>query len=136
MTQEKSNSAGLRVAEYGGAGSGIAAAYAGWLLAQMGAQVTRFGASAHPHTGADAARASPVQLALDVLTEGKDELSSASSGAEIESLLRGCDILLCDARPAFESAVAPLKSLAARFPQLVTGCASAFGLDGPLSSPF
>ena len=134
MTHEKSNRAGLRVAEYGGAGSGIAAAYAGWLLAQMGAQVTRFGASAHPHTGADAARASPVQLALDVLTEGKDELSSASSGAEIESLLRGCDILLCDARPAFESAVAPLKSLAARFPQLVTGCASAFGLDGPLSS--
>ena len=32
---------GVRVVEYAGTGSGVAAAYAGWQLAEMGARVTR-----------------------------------------------------------------------------------------------
>ena len=132
MTPENSSAAGVRVAEYAGTGSGIAAAYAGWLLAQMGARVTRFGES-HDGPGATA-HTSPVQLALEVLADGKEHLPAASGTAGIAALLHGCDILLCDSPSAFATAFAPLASLEPRFPQLITGCASAFGLAGPYAN--
>ena len=116
----------VRVAEFADEGSGIACAYAGWLLARMGAKVTRFGAppvaSAHP---------GPIQLALEVLADGKATVTDPVSPAVGEALLEVCDILLCDAPHAFEVIYGPLQSLCARFPRLIVGSSSTFGLAGP-----
>ena len=90
---------GVRVVEC--AGSGIAAAYAGWLLAQMGAQVTRLVGS-DPTPPADP---SPQQLAIEVLGDGKACEQPPASAEAFHSVLADCDVLLCDSPPSLEARV-------------------------------
>ena len=118
---------GVRVIEY--AGSGIAASYAGWLLARMGAQVTRL-VLPHPETS-EKNRVSPVQLALEVLADDKHTAHCPATAPALDALLAECDILLCDTQQQLETLAGPVKLLNARLPQLVIGMASIFGLDGP-----
>ena len=139
MTARPQEFAGLRVAEYAGHGSGIAAAYAGWLLARMGAQVTRLvappagiGAAANPVDLAHSAGlVNPVDLALEVLADGKAATPCPTSPADFDALLSGCDVLLCDAPHDLDALGGPATALNARFPRLVAGIATPFGLDEP-----
>ncbi len=117
---------GVRVAEYVGIGSDIAAAYAGWLLAGMGARVVRFGAG----TAARDTRTGPLRDAQETLAQGK-QMADAAANAAPDDLLADCDLLLCDAPQSLEAATGTLRSLAIRFPRLVVGCATTFGLEGP-----
>ncbi|MES2535362.1 MAG: CoA transferase [Pseudomonadota bacterium] len=125
MKKESQQAGGVRVVEY--AGSGIAAAYAGWLLARLGAHVTRLES---PLAGASR-RDSPVQLALEVLADGKSTASCPATAAEFDALLADCDILLCDTPQALEALAGPVQSLEARLPWLVIGIATTFGMEGP-----
>ena len=127
MTQARQGSSGVRVVEYAGPGSGIAAAYAGWLLSGMGARVVRFGVDA----GAAAdARSGALRLAQETLAQGK-ATAAAYTGATLDAALADCDIFLCDAPQSFQPGAATPQSLVERFPRLVVGCATTFGLDGP-----
>ncbi|MBI2800458.1 MAG: CoA transferase [Gammaproteobacteria bacterium] len=115
--------------EYAGAGSGLAAAYAGWLLARMGAEITRLAVPdvhATPATDCD-----PVQLAAEVLTNGKVTRAMPGSHAEFEGLLAAADILLCDAPISLAALFGPLNALLARAPHVIIGCVTPFGLEGP-----
>ena len=126
-----SSAARVRVLEW--PGSGIAAAYAGWLLARMGAAVTRLTEDA-PDAAPDAARdTSPEALALEVLSDGKSTQPVPSSAAALDELLGACDILLCDAPAALTARGAPTAALSARHAQLIVGITTTFGLDGPLA---
>jgi crotonobetainyl-CoA:carnitine CoA-transferase CaiB-like acyl-CoA transferase len=115
----------VRVAEFVSHGSGIAAAYAGWLLARLGAEVTRLTVQENR------AGASPVQLALEVLADGKTTIPCP---ADIDSLLADYDILLCDAPSALVAVTGTLASLRARLPRLVIGVATPLGLSGPYAA--
>ena len=108
-------------------GGGIAAAYAGWLLAGMGAQVTRL---VDPD-GESERRAGPLQFALAALAEGKAGTRCPTNVEEFDALLEDADILLSDTVPALEAAAGSVSSLQGRFPRLVVGVASTFGLEGP-----
>jgi crotonobetainyl-CoA:carnitine CoA-transferase CaiB-like acyl-CoA transferase len=121
-------SAGVRVLEYAGPGSGIASAYAGWLLARMGARVTRLvdGPQAAP-----AAAPSPLQLALEVLADGKGAQALPAGRAARDALLADADILLCDVPAALDALAGPRAQLATRLPRLVLGVASPLGIAGP-----
>ena len=125
MTPRLQNPAAVRVVEF--AGAGIAAAYAGWLLARMGAQVTRL-VSAQP---AGTRHESPVQLALEVLADGKASTPCPTSASALDALLADCDILLCDTPLTLEAIAGSVNELAARLPRVVLGISSIFGLDGP-----
>ena len=114
----------VRVLEWAGAGSGIASAYAGWLLARMGAQVTRLGSNTDNSTAVDA---SPLELARAALAEQK----TTAELAAFDRLLPGCDILLCDTPKSLEASVGTVDSLRTQAPRLVIGIATVFGLDGP-----
>lgn len=118
----------IRVLEYAGPGNGIAGAYAGWLLARMGAAVTRFGMSDRP-PGAD--HDSPLALARDALAAGKTALELPAAGAARDALIGEYDVLLCDALTDMEALLGPHGELLQRLPRLVLGVASHFGLDGP-----
>ena len=127
MASMASGAAGVRVLEW--PGSGIAAAYAGWLLARMGAAVTRLTPEA-----LDASRGtSPEALALEVLSDGKSTQPVPSSAAALDVQLGACDILLCDAPAALTAHGAPPAALPARHVQLIVGITTIFGLDGPLA---
>ena len=126
MIEAAQPQAGVRVVEY--AGGGIAAAYAGWLLARMGASVTRL--TAAPATNTEAT-STPVALALEVLADGKTARAGPSSRDALDQLLADCDILLCDTPAALVSLAGPLSALALRLPRLVLGIASTFGIEGP-----
>ena len=116
---------GVRVVEV--ADAGIAAAYAGWLLARMGAQVTRL---IGPSSSVRAAT-SPVQLALDVLADGKASAPCPGTALALDALLGACDIVLCDAPATLEALAGPVKTMNLRWPKLIVGMATTFGLDGP-----
>ncbi len=116
----------VRVLEWADAGSGIAAAYAGWLLARLGAQVRRFGAE--PGGAAVMVDANPLQLARAALAAGKTDSSS------VEADWSDCDILLCDAPSPLQATTGPLESICAQAPHLVVGVATPFGLDGPYAA--
>lgn len=120
--------AGVRVLEYAGEGSGIAAAYAGWLLARMGAQVTRVMTQTAP---APTATSTPLSLALKALAQGKASVTLPSHRQALDALLADVDILLCDEPQALEALAGPLAALGVRLPRLVIGVASHLGLDGP-----
>ena len=113
----------VRVIEYGG---GIATAYAGWLLARMGAQVTRLTSGASTVS----AGTSPEALALEVLAEGKAVRSAASYEAAWAALLAQCDILLCDAPESLIAHAGEPNTLLAQHPKLVIGLAATFGAAG------
>ena len=125
MPEESQSFHGVRVVEY--AGSGIAAAYAGWLLAGLGAQVTRLVAAQEVNPPGT----SPVQLALEVLACGKQTAPCPATADGLNALLASSDILLCDTPQALELLAGPVKSINARQPHLVIGVATIFGLDGP-----
>ena len=127
MAATGQGASGVRVVEC--AGSGVAAAYAGWMLARMGAQVTRLVTPVPSVAALDAD--SPLQLALQVLADGKTTAPCPESQPAFDALVSGCDVLLCDNAPALEALAGPLASLHARLPGLVAGIASTFGLTGP-----
>ena len=118
---------GVRVVEYTGTGSGVAAAYAGWQLAGMGAKVTRL--TAEPDR--ESKRTTPVTLALDVLADGKTGAPCPTDAAAFCAMLENCDILLCDAPSELERLIGPMTSLNTIYPNLIIGVATIFGLDGP-----
>lgn len=129
-SEGEQGSAGVSVAEYVGGGSGIAAAYAGWLLARLGAEVTRLvSRPEHAETVS-----SPVQLALEVLADGKATVPCPTSADEFDALLANYDILLCDAPQTLAAITGPVTLLNRRLPRLVVGVATIFGLDGPYAN--
>ncbi len=128
-TRDALSANGLRVVEYAGAGSGLAAAYAGWLLARLGAQVTRY----TDHTVAPlppAAALNPLQLAASALAADKLTRRQADD-TDWAQALSNTDILLCDAPRALAQWLGPLAEWPARWPTLVIGVATPFGLEGP-----
>ncbi len=122
----------LRVIEWTGAGSGLAAAYAGWLLARMGAQVSRFGL---PTLTDEETGTAPNALALarEALAAGKSDADS-SLGTPLDALLAQADILLCDAPHSLHALAGSVAALRERAPHLVLGLATPFGLSGPYAA--
>lgn len=111
----------LRVVEVS---RGIAAAYCGWLLGNMGAEVDLLDLS----DGAGG-ETSPVSLALDHLHTGKRTCEA------LDGALDGAALLICDDARELERLVGePLSSLARRRPELVVAVTSVFGLEGPLAN--
>lgn len=127
MMAQRAAAGGLRIAEVDG--GGIAAAYAGWLLARMGACVTRLADPAAPDVPAD----NPLQLARAALAMGKEVAARPSTPALWLETLLGCDVLLCDTPCELEAQAGPLADLRTARPDLIIGIASTFGLDGPLA---
>ena len=120
--------AGVRVVEC--AQAGIAAAYAAWLLARLGAQVTRLVSS----LPAAPASASPIQHALEALSDGKAHAPHPQNGVELDALLGSSDIVLCDSPAKLEALAGPLQAINERWPRLVIGIATIFGIEGPYAS--
>ena len=123
MTNSTALPPALRVVEIT---SGVAGAYCGWLLAQMGATVTKaelpnLGASPAEPRGTDA-----ISLALDYFDTGKAESPAPA--------LHDADIVICDDLERLQEirGGAP-ETLRQRHPGLVVGVASVFGLTGPLA---
>jgi len=112
----------LRVVEVS---SGIAGAYCGWLLRQMGAEVVRLDPpSAKP------AESDPIALALAYYAQGK----GAASPATAAEVLAGADLVITDdAARLAELTHSTIEDLAARQPDTVFGVTSVFGMTGPLS---
>jgi crotonobetainyl-CoA:carnitine CoA-transferase CaiB-like acyl-CoA transferase len=122
---------GLRVVEYAGANSGIAAAYAGFLLAGMGARVTRLVPPDDPSGDAPKPSSTPIDLALEVLANGKQSAPCPTTTSGFNALLASADVLLCDAPRDIEALLGPVKDLNKTHPHLIAGIATTFGLDGP-----
>ncbi len=116
----------MRVIEYAGPESGIAAAYAGWLLARMGAEVTRLTAPSGEESQRD-----PIALALTSLAEGKRTRALPANPTDWRKLLAEADVLLCDAPTALAVLTGPLENLQAQHPALIIGVVTPFGLEGP-----
>ena len=116
----------MRIIEFIDPQSSIATAYAGWLLARMGATVTRLGGHDQP-LAAD----NPESLTQHVLEAGKNHTPWPSSTAAFEASLAACDaLLLASPRQLVKVGHTPA-SLLARLPRLVIAVATTFGLDGP-----
>ena len=116
----------LRVVEIS---SGIAGAYCGWLLQQMGAEVLRLGALSTP---ADVAieQANPIALALAYYAADKRMIDSPDAAGAIAD----ADMIITDDAPRLEAMVGcSLADLAAGRPGTVFGATSVFGLTGPLA---
>jgi crotonobetainyl-CoA:carnitine CoA-transferase CaiB-like acyl-CoA transferase len=116
----------VRVVEFAGDGSGLAAAYAGWLLARMGAAVCRLQTANCPPDLPDSA----LTKTICSLAEGKSELRCDASSAALERALVDVDILLCDAPQTFATLAGSFEELQRRLPDLIIGVASPFGLAG------
>jgi crotonobetainyl-CoA:carnitine CoA-transferase CaiB-like acyl-CoA transferase len=127
---DKPQTAGVRVAEFVSADSSIAAAYAGWLLARLGAEVTRLIA---PPPETAPAPSNPLRLALEVLADGKGGLPCPDRAA-LTALLTDYDVLLCDAPRSLEAIAGSLSSLREHQPRLVISIATVLGLDGPYAN--
>ncbi len=112
----------LRVVEFS---SGIAGAYCGWMLQQLGASVGRV------DTGPTAAPDAPpnaVMLGRAYFNEGKADLPRGEA-AGVQA-----DIVITDDVQGFQAAVGQsLEDLANQLPHVVFGAASIFGLTGPLA---
>ena len=116
----------LRVVELS---TGIAGAYCGWLLQQMGAEVTRVG---RLPVLADAAlqQTDPIALALDYYAADKQTCETAEAASAIAS----ADLVITDNAPRLAALTGrPIAALAAGQPDTVFGVASVFGLTGPLA---
>ncbi len=112
--------AALRVLEVS---TGIAGAYCGWLLQQLGATVMRAGAA--PGAKPDAA-GNAVALALGYFNSGKTDTSDAA--------WPGANIVITDDVPQFERlAQCSLAAFAMAHPDCILGAATSFGLTGPLA---
>ena len=114
----------------------IGGAYCGWLLAKLGADVTRISSSGNSDCAARPA-ASPIGLGLAYLAEGKNtQVLSADEGRSpsesLAELLGQCDILVCDCPDELQRLTGePPADLAGRYPRLVVGVCSTFGVEGP-----
>ena len=120
---------GIRVVEYAADGSGLAVAYGAWLLAHLGAQVTRWVDDTAPAPTSSAG--GPLQLAIEALAQGKVRAASPASATQCTAQLNGVDILICDAPSAFIARYGALVTLRAQLPQLIVGIVTPFGLTGP-----
>ena len=110
----------LRVVEIS---SGIAGAYCGWLLQQMGADVVRIGALP--------VATDPISLALayyasDKRTQSAETVNDAVAGADL--------VITDDAALVAALTGSPVADLAASQPDTVFGVTSVFGLTGPLAN--
>ena len=112
----------LRVLEIS---SGIAGAYCGWLLRQMGAEVVRAGAAPAARDGAD-----QIALALAYYATDKQPISPGDVADEAA----GADLIITDdAAQALALIGRPIADIAAAQPATVFGVVSVFGLTGPLA---
>ena len=113
--------AGLRVLEFS---VSIAAAYAGWLLSRMGAEVVSVerAEGAPLPTGCDRGQAAFARRFAH-LDSGKSALGTGpATDGGLPLLLAECDVLLIDDEPAFEQLFgASLRSLRSRYPELIVG---------------
>lgn len=113
----------LRVVEVGG---GIAGAYCGWLLREMGAEVVRIGA---PPIATDTA--DPIALALAYYGDGK-RIEPAERAADS---IAAADLVVTDDAARLTALCGrSIEEAAARRPDTVFGITSVFGLTGPLAS--
>ena len=100
----------------------IGGAYCGWLLASLGAEVTRVAIE-------DAtwrSPASPIALGLEYLAQGKEVMPAADVD------LSAYDAVISDSVEALQAITgATPQALHERHPRLVVGVCSTFGLDGP-----
>lgn len=113
----------LRVVELS---SGMAGAYCGWLLQQMGAEVALLEA---PQTGIGADLNDPLALAVAYYSEGKSLVTLAASEAIAQA-----DLVITDDAPRLARQLGlTVAELAARQPDTVFGATSVFGLTGPLA---
>ena len=111
----------LRVVEVS---TGIAGAYSGWLLQQMGADVLLFDG------GAGDASADPIALARAYYAEGKRAVSPEA----LAQAVADADLVITDDADRLVALTGrPIAGSAARQPQTVFGVASVFGLTGPLA---
>lgn len=104
----------------------IAGAYCGWLLQQMGAEVTRIGAAATADTAAE-----PIALAQAYYAADKSMAPIASASDAIAS----ADLVITD-DPAHLAKLTgrTIAKLAAAQPDTVFGATTIFGLTGPLAN--
>ena len=113
------NGTPLRVVEIS---SGIAGAYCGWLLQQMGAEVVRVGTADH---GAD-----PISLAVAYYAADKQTTSLEAAADAVT----GADLIITDDAPRFAALTGrSVTDWAASQPDTVFGVTSVFGLTGPLA---
>ena len=113
----------LRVVEIG---SGVAGAYCGWLLQQMGAEVFRIGARPAP---TDAAT-DPLALAMAFYAADKQEIEPG----DLAEAIAAADLVVTDDAPRVAALVGrPIAELATAHPDTVFGVTSVFGLTGPLA---
>ena len=121
----------MRVVEFAGSGDSLAAAYAGWLLAEMGADVVRVAGAGGTATTAT----SPIALAREALMSGKPTIEAPRAQADLVELLGDFDVLLTDdpSRLISDFDFDPRVPMRIRSmtPRLIVGVASIFGLDGP-----
>ena len=112
----------LRVVEIS---SGIAGAYCGWLLQQMGAEVTRIGVSAAPEIDTT----DPIALALAYYAADKQTIEAGDAAEAVAT----ADLVVTDDAPRLSALFGhPIADLAAAQPDTVFGVTSVFGLTGPL----
>ena len=113
----------LRVIEIS---SGIAGAYCGWLLQQMGADVVRIGAMP---TGAH--DADPIAMAMAYYSTGKQTLSPDG----IADAVASADLVIADDLVRVTALTGrSLAEIAVAQPDTVFGVTSVFGLTGPLAN--
>ena len=110
----------LRVVEIS---SGIAGAYCGWLLQQMGADVVRIGALP---VATDPISLALAYYALDKRTQSAETVNDAVAGADL--------VITDDAALVAALTGSPVADLAASQPDTVFGVTSVFGLTGPLAN--
>ena len=100
----------------------IGGAYCGWLLANLGAEVTRV----RIEDGAWRSANSPIALGLAYLARGKSERDAG--GIDPSQY----DVLIADSADTLREATGETPaSLSQRHPRLVIGVCSTFGLTGP-----
>ena len=112
----------LRVVEVG---SGIAGAYCGWLLRQMGAEVIRVGTQPAPEDAANGIALALAYYAADKQTIESSDVADAVAAADL--------VITDDASQLAALAGRQIAELAAAQPQTVFGVTSIFGLTGPLA---
>ena len=117
-----SNGTPLRVVEIS---SGIAGAYCGWLLQQMGADVLRIGTLPTATDGAD-------QIALALAYYAADK--QVTSPEDVADTVASADLVITDDAANFRALIGrPIAEIAAGQPNTVFGVTSVFGLTGPLA---
>ena len=117
-----SDGAPLRVIEIS---SGIAGAYCGWLLRQMGADVACLGPALRADVGAD-----PITLARAFYAADKQIISEEA----VDDAFAGADLIITDDAERLVAITGrSISEMAAAQTDTVFGVTSVFGLTGPLA---